>query len=302
MRLNKFLLLIILLSINSFLFSQSAIAPNVLIVTAHPDDETGCAATVYAITHHLKGKVDLALITNGEGGYKYSTLAEAIYGVELTEENIGREYLPSIRKRELLSAGKIIGIRNYYFFDQKDNRYTLDEKEVLDSIWDIGAIKHRLTSIIEKNNYDYVFCLIPVPETHGHHKAATILALDVVKNIPEKNRPVILAMTITRKTDTLKNSSFTELKGYPDTKISEKVKPFVFDRTRKFSYKNALSYKVIVNWEIAEHKSQGTMQLAMNEGDYENFLYFELNGSNGIEKTKTLFENLAKDFYKPKQY
>jgi len=301
MRHLKYIILFLFITANTLTFSQITSPPKVLIVTAHPDDETGCAATVYAITHHLKGKVDLALITNGEGGYKYSTLAEDIYGLELTEEKIGREYLPSIRKRELLSAGKIIGIRDYYFFDQKDNRYTLDEREVLDSIWDINLIKHRLKDIISKNQYDFVFCLIPVPETHGHHKAATILALNVIKEISENIKPVILAMSVSKKADSLKYS-FSELKGYPETKLAEGIKPFVFDRTRKFSFKNALDYKVIVNWEIAEHKSQGTMQLAMNEGDFENFLYFDINGKNGIDKTRNLFESLAKDFYKQKQY
>lgn len=301
MRHLKYIILFLFITANTLTFSQITSPPKVLIVTAHPDDETGCAATVYAITHHLKGKVDLALITNGEGGYKYSTLAEDIYGLELTEEKIGREYLPSIRKRELLSAGKIIGIRDYYFFDQKDNRYTLDEREVLDSIWDINLIKHRLKDIISKNQYDFVFCLIPVPETHGHHKAATILALNVIKEFSENIKPVILAISVSKKADSLKYS-FSELKGYPETKLAEGIKPFVFDRTRKFSFKNALDYKVIVNWEIAEHKSQGTMQLYMNEGDFENFLYFDINGKNGIDKTRNLFESLAKDFYKQKQY
>ena len=53
----------------------------------------------------MKGSVDLALITNGEGGYKYSTLAEDIYGLELTDEEVGRKYLPDIRKKEL-EAGR----------------------------------------------------------------------------------------------------------------------------------------------------------------------------------------------------
>ena len=86
-----------------FLYSISISAentPKVLIITAHPDDETGCAAAVYKITHSLKGKVDLALITNGEAGFKYSTLAEDIYGAELTDEAIGRKLLPTIRKKK----------------------------------------------------------------------------------------------------------------------------------------------------------------------------------------------------------
>lgn len=41
---------------------------------AHPDDESFCTGTVYKLTHDYNAKVDLACITNGEGGYKYSTL------------------------------------------------------------------------------------------------------------------------------------------------------------------------------------------------------------------------------------
>ena len=70
----------------------------------------------------------------------------------------------------------------------------------------------------------------------------------------------------------------------------------------EFGFKNSLSYKVIVNWEIAEHKSQGTMQLAMNMGDLENFYYFDINADAGIEKTKSLFEELKKVPYKSKTY
>jgi LmbE family N-acetylglucosaminyl deacetylase len=300
--LKRFLLFVLFISFVSIkIYGQTDTTVKVLIVTAHPDDETGCAAAVYAITHHLKGKVDLALITNGEGGYKYSTLAEDIYGLELTEEKTGREYLPTIRKRELLSAGKIIGMRDYFFFDQKDNRYTLDEKEVLDSIWNTELIKNRLSEIILQRNYDFIFCLLPVPETHGHHKAATILALKTVNSLPEEKRPVVLGISISGKNDTVVNK-FTELAGYPITKLKTGALPFIFDRTKKFSYKGALSYKVIVNWEIAEHKSQGTMQLAMNEGDYEKFYPFDIDTQKGIEKAKKLFERLSGNFFRQKTY
>jgi len=81
-----------IVSLTIFLFlisfqvqAQSDSAIKVLIVTAHPDDDALFSATVYKITHNLGGKVDLCLITNGEGGYKYSTLAEPIYRLELTE-------------------------------------------------------------------------------------------------------------------------------------------------------------------------------------------------------------------------
>src|SRR5689334_16749139 len=111
-----FFLWLVTLSISA----QTKTGPKVLVVTAHPDDETAMAATIYKITHELNGLVDQCVITNGEGGYKYSTLAEAYYGLELTDEKVGRENLPRIRKQELINAGKIISTNNIFFLDQKD--------------------------------------------------------------------------------------------------------------------------------------------------------------------------------------
>jgi N-acetylglucosamine malate deacetylase 2 len=57
-------------------FAQS---PKILIVTAHPDDETMFPATIFKITHELKGSADIALITDGSGGYN-GLVASTFYG------------------------------------------------------------------------------------------------------------------------------------------------------------------------------------------------------------------------------
>lgn len=277
--------------------------PKILVVTAHPDDDATMAGTNYKFVHELKGIVDLAVITNGEGGYKYSTLAEPIYGLELTEESIGRKYLPEIRKKELEAGGKIVGIRNYFYFDQKDHRYITSEsiKEILDSnIWDLDYIKNNLTNIIQKEKYDYIFVLTPSLGTHAHHSASAIIALEVINTLDSNTRPIVLGSSVSRKTDSVKNV-YKGFEGYPITNVSDSI-PFVFDRTQKFSYKDMLDYKIIVNWVIAEHKSQGTMQLVMNSGDYENFWYFDINRRSGLEKTKALFDKLEINNYPEKEY
>lgn len=273
----------------------------VLIVIAHPDDDAAFAATVYKITHDLGGEVDLALITNGEGGYKYSTLAESIYGVELTDERIGREKLPTIRKRELMNGGAIVGIRNYFFLEQKDNAYTLDVDSVFRHVWDVEGVRARLREITERGGYHYIFCLTPTPETHGHHKGATILALEASQLLPAARRPVVLAAATTRTLDT-STTTFRGLPGYPLTAISDDAPIFSFDRTQKFGFRNALDYKIIVNWLIAEHKSQGTMQLLMNSGDIETFTVFDVNDRSKIAVTRALFERLARPMFTTKQY
>jgi hypothetical protein len=67
---------------------------------------------------------------------------------------------------------------------------------------------------------------------------------------------------------------------------------FHVDKTASFGYNNKLNYKIVVNWEIAEHKSQGTMQNFVNAGDYEDFWYFALNGKENLEKCQSLFDAL----------
>jgi LmbE family N-acetylglucosaminyl deacetylase len=286
-----------ILSLNA-VFAQDA--PRVLIVIAHPDDETAFAATIYKITKELHGVADLFLVTNGEGGYKYSTLAEAYYGKELTEEKVGREFLPQIRKQELQNAGRIIGIRNFTFMDQKDAHYGLDEHEPLDTSWHVAQVQARLRDVLAQGNYDFLFCLLPVPATHGGHKAATLLALRTVRDMKSGRKPVVLGGSVARKGDTI--AHFSQLKNYTETKTLIDTPLVSLDRTTKFGYKNSLDYRIIVNWEIAEHKSQGAMQLGMNGGDYEQFWYFALNEKDGIKKTEALFERLKLVPYRSKTY
>jgi len=274
--------------------------PKVLVVVAHPDDETAMAATIYKITHELNGTVDQCVITNGEGGYKYSTLANVYYGLDLTDEAVGRANLPRIRKQELMNAGKIIGTNNIFFLDQKDAHYGLDEHEPLDTTWNVPWISTRLREIMTNTHYDFVFCLLPVPETHGGHKAATLLALRTIQSLPPSQRPVILGSSGRSVKDT--TYTFSQLKDYAETKVDGGLPTYQFDKTVTFGYKNRLSYKIIVNWEIAEHKSQGTMQLAMNQGDYENYWFFAVNRPEDRKKCEELFNRLKVIPYKPKEY
>ncbi len=49
-------------------------------------------------------QVDKLIITNGEGGFRYSILPEPCYNESLTIETIGRKTLPAIRKKEALKC------------------------------------------------------------------------------------------------------------------------------------------------------------------------------------------------------
>src|ERR1035441_8566576 len=64
-----------------------------LIVVAHPDDEYACAATTYRLVRELGWTADQVILTDGESGYRYATLAEVFYGAGLTHDGDGRARL-----------------------------------------------------------------------------------------------------------------------------------------------------------------------------------------------------------------
>lgn len=273
---NNQLFLSVLINLVMVVSTAFSNGPKILIVTAHPDDETAFAATIYKVTHELDGIADILIVTNGEGGYKYSTLAEEVYHQELTNEQSGRMALPTIRKKEMMSGGAYIGLRDYHFMDEQDTGYTLNADTVLNLVWDTSRVITKIKDLQTKHAYDFVFTLLPTESTHGHHKAATILALRAVSSIPLEQRPIIIGCSV-RDTSDQTLLPFNGLASYPLTSMHQSKPIDHFNRLTSFGYQNKLNYSVIVNWLIAEHKSQGAMQLAMGKGHLEYFWNYALN-------------------------
>jgi len=269
---------------------------HVLAVIAHPDDESIFAVTLYKLAKEHNTKVDLFVITNGEAGFKYSTLAEAYYHCRLTDEKEGRKRLPAIRRQELLRAGSILGIAHYYFANQRDDKYCTNERDPLDSCWQIPVVKAKLDRVLQQGSYDYVFCLLPDAAEHGAHKAASLLALSETAKLPARRRPVVLGTRMRNKSDSA--FRFTAYADYPTTRTVTDTPTFYVDRTATFSYNHRLNYKVIANWEIAEHKTQGATQMTMNDGDLEEFWYFKQENPGGIDRARHLFNTLHVTPYK----
>lgn len=284
------------------LASYAQTGPKALVVIAHPDDEGAFSGTIYKITHELKGTADIFVITNGEAGFKYSTLAESIYGLELTDEKVGRKHLPEIRRQELTNAGKIIGIRKIFFLNQVDAHYGQNEREPLDTSWNTKLVEDSLNRVLVHNKYDFVFCLPPVMGTHGGHKAASLLALRGVAKLPAAQRPVILAGSVVSKKDTIVRR-LPQLGSYAESATLSDTANFRVHLMAPIGFNGKLNYNIIKGWEIAEHKSQGTMQLFMGrQSDYEVFWYFKLNAEGGYAKAQALFEKLKNVPYAVKSY
>jgi N-acetylglucosamine malate deacetylase 2 len=267
-----------------------AVQPKILLVVAHPDDEYTFAATVYRIAKELGGTVDEVVITDGAGGFHYSALSEPIYGLPLTQETVARKALPEIRRKETLAAGRILGIGKHYFLDQRDAGFTLDPNVGPRQLWDTDRILAILTKLLTGGKYQFVLTLLPTTETHGHHQAATWLALKAVAGLPAEARPAVLGGDpgLASKPP----SPFTANPQLPTTAVWPGAPVFTFDRNTSFGYNHGLNYQIVVNWMIAEHKSQGLFQLSANKDDVERYWLFEESGDGSLTATRALFEAL----------
>ncbi|MBO0936766.1 PIG-L family deacetylase [Fibrella sp. HMF5335] len=265
-----------------------------LIVTAHPDDETMFPVTVFKLVRELGGSADLALVTDASGGYN-GMVASKYYGMNLLDSTIGRRALPAIRKKELMKAGEVMGITNFYFFDQVDDFYSTDPAAYLGGRrWNTELVDRQLDEVLAKGRYELVICLVPSAEQHAHHKAATVLALRAVARLQGRKPIIIGGRTLSRTT----TFSFSELPGYPETKVLPNAPVYEVDVSHTFGEGGKHSYQIVADWVKAEHKSQsGDMNVAMHRGDVEAFYYFAQNGPGGLETIKKLFTALKASGY-----
>jgi LmbE family N-acetylglucosaminyl deacetylase len=262
-----------------------------LIVVAHPDDEYAFAGATYRLVRELGWAADQAIVTDGESGYRYAALAEVFYGGDLIHEDEGRARLASIRKQETVRAGKILGIRQHYFLDQKDLGFDTDAATAGTGNWDRPQVRAFLDDLLAREHYDAVFTMLPTAETHGHHRAATILALEAVAALPADRRPLVFGAEPRAKSDA--PMAFHGLPSQPLTRTIGSEPLLVFDRTTSFGFHNALNYQIVVNWVVAEHKTQGLFQTEYGKNEWEQFWLFESSGPDAVHRAHHLRGQLS---------
>lgn len=275
--------------------------PSVLLVTAHPDDETLFAGTVHALVRRLGAAVDLAVVTNGEGGFRYAALAEPLYGLDLTDERVGRAHLPRIRQRELLAAAELLGIRSLFFLDQPDRGFTSDAREVLERQWETPAVRSRLRGILARGRYGFVFVPLPTPASHGAHQAAAIVALAAVEDLPAGERPAILGAATARREaagerrerarSEAPRPAREDLPELAPARVPPERPVLEFDRTAPIDAETGLDSRTVVDWVVAAHKSQGRLQ-AEPRDELERFFEFALNDDRAVAAAEALFARL----------
>jgi LmbE family N-acetylglucosaminyl deacetylase len=260
-------------------------------VVAHPDDEYDMAATVYRITTELRGVADEIIITDGEAGYRYSLLAERYYGVVLTDESESQAQLAQIRVEESRRAAKVLGIRHQWFLGERNVPFTQSTDEPLHTTWHTKRILQTISQRVREGQYDFVFVQLPESETRGEHKAATILTLQAVESLPGEYRPIVLGAAAGNTT----GPQYNPVLGQSLTWTLTIEPAFHFDRDTHFGYEKSLSYQIVVDWVIAEHKSQGLFQTKRLQDRYENFWILGTSVAGAVDKTAGLFAAVSPD-------
>ena len=268
-------------------------SPKMLLVNAHPDDESEGAALVYRITHELGGTVDQVVVTNGEGGNHYSALAEAYYRLPLGAETAGRrKLLGQIRREELMRSSRILGIRHNYFLDQEDTGTTLNPAEAFNA-WDIDRVRREIRMLLQFEKYHLVLLLLPTADTHGHHQSVAAITLEALADLEPEERPAAVGVR-TAPALTGDPGRFSGLDGYPMTRTTSAEPVWSFDRATPLNCHPRLDYSIVVNWVISEHKSQGLFQMEFGRRTHERFWLFEAGGKAGEARWRELLRMLER--------
>jgi LmbE family N-acetylglucosaminyl deacetylase len=138
---------------------------DLMFVGAHPDDETGMAATL-ARYAGLGKTVAAVYCTRGEGGGNMvGTQAGVALGI--------------LREAELRSALSKLGVRFVYFLDEEDFFYTESLAATFEK-WDKQDTLGKLVRVVRSLRPDVIVTMNPAPNPgqHGHHQAAGVLAIE----------------------------------------------------------------------------------------------------------------------------
>jgi LmbE family N-acetylglucosaminyl deacetylase len=273
----------------------------VLVVIAHPDDESLFGGFVHALTHKLNATVDLVCVTNGEGGFAHAGLSESFYGnLKLTEEAVGRKHLPRIRQQELLGSGRILGIRRFFFYDQMDLKYSRDVDTVLTEQWDKEWVIDQFQRTLKHGNgaggYDLMVILLPSVDSHGHHTASALLALEAIDRLQQVKTTDIIIPTV------IGGSEFvlTQPPTYPGNRLADVLTnvttfEFRFNLRWKMSNSPVVDYQTVLFWMAAEHKTQGGLVnelMTEYNRDNEQYYYFAINERYGNHARLPMVQHL----------
>jgi LmbE family N-acetylglucosaminyl deacetylase len=138
---------------------------DVLLIVAHPDDETGLTAYLAQLVDQHKG-VAAIYLTRGDAGQNHM-------GPERAAS------LGAVREMELRHAMTKLGIQNVWFLNGRDT----PGQNVLQSLgrWQHGAALEDVVRMVRLTRPEVIITWLPgffIGENHGDHQASGVLATE----------------------------------------------------------------------------------------------------------------------------
>ncbi|MFZ0285029.1 MAG: PIG-L family deacetylase, partial [Terriglobales bacterium] len=144
---------------------DSRLKADVLLIVAHPDDETGVSAYLAELLDQHK-RVEVIYLTHGEAGHN----------------NMGPERGPSlgaVRETEVRHALSSLGIENVWFLGGRDT----PSQNVLQSLanWNHGRVLEEVVRMVRLTRPEIIITWLPgffIGENHGDHQASGVLSTE----------------------------------------------------------------------------------------------------------------------------
>jgi LmbE family N-acetylglucosaminyl deacetylase len=136
---------------------------DILLVVAHPDDETGVSAYLTKLLDQHK-RIEVVYLTHGEAGHN----------------NMGPERGPSlgaVRETEVRHSLASLGIDDVWFLDGRDT----PSQNVLQSLanWGNGRALEEVVRMVRITRPEVIITWLPgffIGENHGDHQASSVLS------------------------------------------------------------------------------------------------------------------------------
>ncbi|ANB61382.1 bacillithiol biosynthesis deacetylase BshB2 [Anoxybacteroides amylolyticum] len=144
---------------------------HILVVFPHPDDESFGVSGTLAMFAEQGVPITYACLTLGEMGRNMGIPPFA-----------NRETLPSIRKKELEDACRVIGIHDLRLLGFRDKTVEFEDEELLTD---------RISAIIAETNPSLIITFYPGYSVHPDHDACGAAVIRAVERMPKEKRPVV---------------------------------------------------------------------------------------------------------------
>ncbi|MBU9710861.1 bacillithiol biosynthesis deacetylase BshB2 [Evansella tamaricis] len=174
---------------------------HILVVFPHPDDEAfGVAGTILSYTS-AGTPVTYICLTLGEMG---RNMGRPLFA--------DRETLPEIRKKELLEACKLLGIKDLRPFGMRDKMIEFTDQQLL--------IQRLYNTIIEIKP-SLIITFYPGYAVHPDHDATGAAVIQAVKRLPVEEQPVVHAVAFSEGCEAVigEPDIIIDIKEFADKKL-----------------------------------------------------------------------------------